>query len=76
MNSAQPQFQAVKGHCAFVFDTLIAKLFQKAAPTWPENLPTAVSPLFVTYYKGKFSPIKIHYLARFLPLKWLKTAQK
>lgn len=46
-------FQALKGHCAYVYDTLIAKLFNKAPPAWPATLPSKECPLFVSYYKGK-----------------------
>lgn len=68
MNNTQAQFQAVKGHCALVFDTLIAKLYKKVAPEWPEDLPDTKSPLFVTYYKGK-TPIPTDFRLTFFRRK-------
>lgn len=53
MNNQGQQLEALKNHCAFVFDVLIAKLAQKVQPAWPENLADFRCPLFVTYYKGE-----------------------
>lgn len=50
---SKEQFKASKDHCRFVFKTLIAKLNREAMPIFPPSLPSAKTPLFVTYYKGK-----------------------
>jgi len=33
-----------------VFDTLIAHLSKKAVPSWPSNLESSITPLFVSYH--------------------------
>ncbi len=53
INQQQERFKAVKGHTVFVFDTLINTLHKKPEIAWPANLPSASSPLFVSYYYGK-----------------------
>lgn len=45
--------EASKKHCAFVFDILIASINKTKLPQWPQNLPSDITPLFVSYYKGK-----------------------
>ena len=49
---------ALKSHCAFVFDVLIAKLSSVPEPVWPDSIPDQRCPLFVTYYKGESKELR------------------
>ena len=44
--------KALPDHCAFCFRTIIATLQRQPAPAWPEHLPSANCPLFVTWETG------------------------
>ena len=56
----KPQISATKEHCVYCFETLIASLYEKQLPKFPENLPRVNVPLFVTWHKSKFKNLKFY----------------